>query len=158
MVALHAAANGSDGRQSLEDLSRALSLASDELWHEAAYVAARIGALESFAAGLRLLPEGRAVAARLGLQPPASPEVILHANTVPDGAMFLERLSRAEGDRLRLLGRAIVPPASYMRARSTLARRGPLGLAVAYATRVLVRLATAGTAVRALRTARRGGA
>ena len=108
MVALHAAANGSEGRQSLEDLARALSLGSDELWDEAMHVAARIDALESFAAGLRLLPEGREVAAWLGLQPPASSEVLLHASTLPDGAMFLERLRGAQGRgaRWRLLARA----------------------------------------------------
>lgn len=160
MVALHAAANGSEGVRSLEDLRRALSLASDELWHEAAAVAARIGALETFAAGLRLLPEGRDVAAWLGLQPPASSEVLLHASTVPDGALFLERLRNAQGGRARwrLLARGVVPSASYMRARSQLARRGPLGLSAAYVVRVLTRLATAGTAVRAVRSARRGGA
>ena len=158
VVALHAAANGGGGRRSLEDLRRALALASEELWHEAASIAARIGALESFAAGLRLLPDGRDVAAWLGLQPPASPEVILHASSAPDGAMFLERLRSAPRGRARrrLLARGIVPPASYMRARSQLARRGPLGLVLAYVARVLTRVATAGTAVRALRTARRG--
>ena len=159
MVALHAAANGGAAERSLEDLRRALALASDELWHEAAHVAASIGALESFAAGLRLLPEGREVASWLGLQPPASSEVLLHASTVPDGAMFLERLASAQGGRARwqLLARGIVPSASYMRVHSPLARRGAAGLGAAYALRALTRLATLGTALRAVRAARRGG-
>jgi hypothetical protein len=77
VVALHAAANGGEGRRSLEDLSRALAVGDDALWRDAARIAGRIGARHSFAAGLRLLPAGRELAGRLGLQPPMSAEVRL---------------------------------------------------------------------------------
>ncbi|MFL5884727.1 MAG: nucleotidyltransferase family protein [Thermoleophilaceae bacterium] len=157
VVALHAAANGTHGTRSIEDLERALVRADEHVWGQAARLAARIGARESFAAGLRLVPAGRALASPLGLQPPMSPEVRMHASTVPDGALFLERLRTSPGARGRaqLLGRALVPPREYMRALTPLARRGRFGLCAAYVVRLFTRVATAGTALRALRVARR---
>ena len=115
---------------------------------------------EAFSAGLRLLPAGRELAGRLGLQPPASAEVLLHARTMPEGTIFLEALRDAESarERSRLLARALVPPPRYMRTISPLARRGRIGLGAAYAVRMVRRLATAVPALRAIRLARRGGA
>jgi hypothetical protein len=157
VVALHAAANGSGGARSLEDLRRALSLADDAVWRDAARVARRVDAEESFAAGLRLLPEGRELADRLALRTPASPEVLLRASTVPQGALFLDALRSAESarERSRLLGRALVPSRRYMRALSPLARRGRIGLGAAYALRLVTRMATALPALRAIRLAHR---
>jgi hypothetical protein len=159
VVALHAAANGSGGARSLEDLRRALSLVDEAVWLEAARVAERIDAEESFAAGLRLLPEGRELAGRLGMRAPASAEVLLHARTVPHGALFLEALRSAEcmRERSRLLARALVPSRRYMRALSPLARRGRVGLGAAYAVRLVARVVTVLPALRAIRLARRGG-
>jgi hypothetical protein len=159
VVALHAAANGSRGAKSLEDLRRALSLVDETVWVEAARVAERIDAGESFAAGLRLLPEGRELAGRLGVRTPASAEVLLHASTVPQGALFLEALRSAESarERSRLLGRALLPSRRYMRALSPLARRGRIGLGAAYLVRLVTRLATALPAMRAIRLAHRRG-
>jgi hypothetical protein len=159
VVTLHAAANGSGGDRSLEDLRRALSLVDEAVWEEAARIASRIGARQSFAAGLGLLPDGRELADRLGLQPPASAEVLLHAGTVPEGAIFLEALRNAQSARERcwLLVRALVPSPRYMRALSPLARRGRIGLCAAYAVRIAKRIASARPALRAIRLARQGG-
>ena len=65
-VALHAAQHGSRASKPIEDLRRALAVLDEDLWHEAAILAAHIQALPAFATGLRHLPEGGVLAARLG--------------------------------------------------------------------------------------------
>jgi len=99
------------------------------------------------------------VAERLGAQPPASAEVLFHASTVPDGALFLDALrsARSVRERSRLLVRAVLPSPRYMRALSPLARRGRMGLCAAYVVRIFKRLATARPALKAIRIARQDG-
>ena len=100
---------------------------------------------------------GRELAERLGLGRSTSAEVLLRAGGVQDGALFLDQLA-ATGSwpgRARLLGRALVPDASYMRKNSTLASRGRAGLAASYAVRVGRRAATLGPALVAVAGARR---
>jgi hypothetical protein len=142
IVALHAAMNGPTHEGSVEDLTRALTLAGFETWSAAADLAREIGAEEVFAAGLRMLPPGRPHADDLQLAQPASVEALLRAGGAPDGAVFLDHLSATESwrGRLRLFARALVPDRSYMRYRYPIARRGPAGLAAAYALRAARRL------------------
>ena len=52
--------------------------------------------------------------------------------------------------------RQVLPPPDYLRFRSPLARRGPVGLAAAYAARPVWLARHAPRAVRAWRAARRG--
>ena len=66
-VALHAAEHGADLPHPLEDLARALRVADDDVWREAAELARRIDALPAFAAGLRFDPDGARLAERLEL-------------------------------------------------------------------------------------------
>ena len=67
-VALHAAQHESDGfKQPLRDLERALHHADEKYWHEAAALAKRLRATPTFAAGLRLHPDGAGLAVRLDL-------------------------------------------------------------------------------------------
>ena len=56
-IALHAV-HHVEGKP-IEDLARAVRIASDDEWRAAAALAARLGGLEAFASGLRLLPKLR---------------------------------------------------------------------------------------------------
>jgi hypothetical protein len=158
IVALHAANNGPEHKRSCQDLSRALEVADDETWAAAARLATETGAEEMFGAGLRILPRGRELAERLELARPATVEVMLRSAGAPDGAVFLDHLAAAASWRARmsLLGRALVPDASYMRNQYPLAARGRTGLAASYTLRLGRRLAGAVPALLALREARAG--
>ena len=158
-LALHAAQHGREVGQPLADLERAVVLPF-ELWREAASLAEKLHATPAFAAGLRLLPDGRAMASRLALPTWTPPAVVLRQQTAPDMTLMLNRALETPGLRRKtsfLLSRAFPPP-SVMRARSSLARRGVPGLAGSYIARagwLVLRLAPA---VRHVRAARRGGA
>ncbi|MDQ3586751.1 MAG: nucleotidyltransferase family protein [Actinomycetota bacterium] len=141
-VALHAAQHGKDEQKPLDDLGRALELLPEELWTEAAELAERLGATEAFATGLRLLPQGHALASRLGLGDAGSVESTLLIDPVPL-ALGFEHLSTVPGVGAKglIVLRELVPTPAFMRWWSPLARRGPAGLALAYCWR-LVWLAT----------------
>jgi hypothetical protein len=137
VVALHAAQHGREMRRTLDDLSRALERVPLETWREAARVAERLDALPAFAAGLRLDPAGAEVAGRLGLPSETSAEIVLRAATAPPTSLGFDWLARKQGVAAKtvyLAGKA-VPPVDFMREWSPLARRGRLGLALAYCWR-----------------------
>jgi hypothetical protein len=139
VIALHAAHHGTDVRQPLEDLSRAIERFPTTSWTAAAALADRLAAMPAFAAGLRLLPSGAALAERLALPDAASAEVILRARSAPPMALGFEWLNRVPGFRAktRLIAGKLVPDVQFMRAWSPLARRGRLGLAAAYGFRIV---------------------
>jgi hypothetical protein len=157
VVALHAAQHGADAGKALSDLGRALIHFPLETWEEAARQAGRLAALPAFAAGLRLLPAGAELATRLELPAELSEEVALRAASAPETAIGLQRLSATSGfaNKARLLGSELVPATAFMRSKYPLARKGTLGLAVAYAWRPFWLLGHLGPAVRARRRARR---
>src|SRR5439155_683274 len=66
--ALHAAQHGAFRPHALEDLRRGIRIVDEPCWRAAAELAAALGAQDAFAAGLRAVPEGVELAARL--QPP----------------------------------------------------------------------------------------
>ncbi|MGH2993017.1 MAG: nucleotidyltransferase family protein [Solirubrobacterales bacterium] len=163
-VALHAAEHGGDVWHPLEDLARALRVANDDVWHEAAAVARRIDAVPAFAAGLRFHPAGVRLAERLELPDERPPAVAVRAGPDVPVAITLEHLTSEQPlrARARLLLRALVPPPRYLRHWSTMRmsawpaalRRGPLGLILAYLWRpiwILLRLPRAFIAVRRAR-------
>jgi hypothetical protein len=134
-VALHAAQHGAEGGRPMEDLERALRVADEDCWREAATIAAALEATGAFAAGLALRPEGAAVAARLGVTdtpPPAA--VRFHAEGAAPLVRGIEHLAAAPGwgARARFLARKLLPKPAELRKRSSLARRGGAGLALAY--------------------------
>ena len=98
-------------------------------------MADRLDAVPAFAVGLRLLPEGARVADTLELPDESTTELRLRASSAPELALSLDWLVQAPTfrARARLVWRRLAPPPGVMRARSNLARRGPLGLAAAYA-------------------------
>ena len=156
-VALHAAQHGKEQTPPLRDLQRAVDALPLELWAEAAEIATRLDALPAFAAGLRLVPAGAAIASALKLSRSQTTDVALMAATPPDMARGFAWLDNLPGLRAKghFVARKLVPPPEWLRAWSPLARRGRLGLAAAYAWRLLWLLVHAGPGFLAWRRAQR---
>ena len=136
-VVLHAAQHGFEVGSALDDLSRALQRVAEDDWEAAAALAAELDATEAFAAGLRLVPAGRELAARLALPTKVGAETALRASTPPPVALGFFHLATTRGIRNKatILRAELAPPAAFMRSRHPIARRGRLGLAGAYAWR-----------------------
>jgi putative nucleotidyltransferase-like protein len=149
IAAMHAAQHR-DGRP-LEDLRRALAALDLETWREAAALAERIDATISFTTGLRLLPDGAALAERFGMPDAALVDAARGAGSSTRLALGFERLASARGVRAKaaLLARELAPPPDHMRWWSPLARRGHAGLAAAYLLRVAALLRDAPAGARA---------
>lgn len=156
-VVLHAAQHGIGDERSVADLERALSRVEEREWDEAAALARRLGAEGAFASGLRLTPVGREEAARLGLPEGRSLETAVRAAGAPPGVLGLYRFAKTPGvrARARLLRDEVFPAPGFLRAVSPLARRGRVGLAVAYAWRPFWLVSRLWPAVRTWRRARR---
>jgi hypothetical protein len=157
-VILHAAQHGAGWARPDEDLRRLLARCDEDLLGQAAKLAARLGATDAFAAGLRLAPEGRAVAAQLGLPGTSSVEASLRAGDAPRQALSFERLQRAKSTRARMafIWSKFVPPVAFMRHWWPPAAQGRRALVAAYVwhrPRWLLR--TAPSAFRAWRRAHR---
>jgi Uncharacterised nucleotidyltransferase len=155
-IALHAAQHGYDEGKPVIDLEVALEVLPEELWAEAAEVAAELDALGGFAIGLRILPAGRALAERLGVDRETSVDALLRVAHVPLAQGF-EELATAPGlrSKLAVIRGELAPTADFMRWWSPLARRGRVGLAAAYLWRPLYLALRAGPGLVAWRRARR---
>ena len=155
-VVLHAAQHGRAEPKPLEDLRRALEIVPESTWLDVAALARRLDAVEAFATGLRLLPQGSAVASGLGLASAASADATLRLEPVPL-ALGIEHLVSTPGwkSRLHIVLRELFPTAAFMRWWSPLARRGSAGLAAAYCWRPLWLLAHLVPGLLAWRRARR---
>jgi hypothetical protein len=140
-VALHAAQPGADMTQPLEDLKRLLAQSPDALWEAASALAEEIQATNALADGLLLLPSGREVLGRLGLEGRPRIETALAHADVPRStagyALALEELGHVSGIRAKAvwLRAKLVPPVVFMRYWTPLARRGPARLGAAYVWR-----------------------
>jgi hypothetical protein len=154
LVALHAAQHGGKPRH-LQELERALERVDDADWREAAQLAEELDASAALATGLHLLPGGAVLADRLGLPNARPVDVALRAEgSTP--ALTVELFSRAAGSaRIAMVWHKLAPPPTFMRKWSPLARKGRLGLALAYLWRPLWVLVTTPRAVRAWRAARK---
>lgn len=159
-VALHAGHHGPRFEEPLRDLRRALELLAPQDWVHAAAEAERIGATAAFATGLQLVPQGRAIAARLGVEAPRSARWLLEAAGEVPVAAGLERLSTTTGvvARASILRDELLPSPEFMRWWTPLARRSRRGLAAAYAWRLAYLLRHLPGALRAWRRARIGTA
>ena len=160
-VVLHAAQHESHRfEQPLKDLKRALHRVEEQPWKEAAGLARRLRAVPTFAAGLRLLPDGASLADRMGLLDQRPLMLSLREEDERSLLATLERLATTPGmgARLRLLGRRLAPPPDYMRWRyPRLAARGTAGLALAYVWRPVSTALRLPAAILAWRRARRAG-
>jgi hypothetical protein len=157
LVALHAASHGRRHLRSMRDLGRALERLGADEWAAAAQLAADWDALDYFVVGLRLDPAGGALLAAIGVEHDPGATARIRGEGMPRAQRGLEQLARADGvaARLRLiLLKTFLPPAS-MRLWKPLARRGPLGLALAYAWRPVWLVGQLVPALRAYLAARR---
>jgi hypothetical protein len=139
LVALHALLHGVGMPKPLLDLERALARGEPASWQRAAALARELGAEDAFAAGLRLVPEGRRLAAELGLPELSSPRALRLLAETREPAVAIERLVTTGGfrARARVIVLTLVPGPRFMRARYRLARRSRRGLACAYLLRPL---------------------
>lgn len=154
-LALHAAHHGSRWAMGLEDLSRAVER-SPEIWRQAAELARALDAMPALVAGLRLVPSGRSLIERLGLSAEARMETALADDVSRAPALTLARFAHAGDVRTRaaIVRHKLIPPATFMRHWSPLARRGRLGLFLAYAWRPLWVLSRLPAAMRGWRKGR----
>jgi hypothetical protein len=131
-IGLHAA-HHHEGK-ALEDVRRALALLDEGLWRDAVGLALRVDGLAAFATGLRLLPEGKELAERLGIADKRSVVFDLRTEDTPTAEALNELLDPELPwrERARTIGRELFPRPSFMRWWSPLATRGPLGLLASY--------------------------
>ena len=156
-VALHAAHHGIGGAKPLQDLDRALSRVGLDDWAAARTLAGCVDALDAFGTGLRMLPRGVALASQLRLPASRSRRVTMAAMNAPSVAIAADRLQVTPGlgaKAMLLLGKAF-PPADFVRLGWPLARRGRVGLALAYPWRLIMLATQAASAVVAWRAAAR---
>jgi hypothetical protein len=111
----------------------------DELWLQAAALAAELDAVEPFAAGLRLAPAAVELVGRLGLSRSRSVDAELRAGSPPPLALGFEQLARAGAMRARaeIVWRKLVPPPDFMRHWDPAAADSRVGLVRAYVRRPL---------------------
>jgi hypothetical protein len=116
-VTLHAAQHGRAWGKALSHVERALRSVDESDWVEAGSLAERLAATDAFATGLRLVPQGAELAARLSLPDTQSVKVALHASTPPPIALGFERLAGAKGIRefVSIIFRKAVPPPGFIR-------------------------------------------
>ncbi len=157
LLSLHAATSGASAGQAIADLERGLERLADETWSSAHELALRLDAVPRFIAGLMMRADGLELIDRLHLGGEMDVLSALRAAGVPPVAGGLERLRQTHGvwPRVRLLARELVPTRSFMRTWSPLARRGQLGLALAYAYRPFALVLELPAALRAHAKARR---
>jgi hypothetical protein len=137
-LALHVAQHGSQLNQPVQDLERALAQTDVETWAAAACLAVELDSAAEFAAGLRRLPAGSAVADRLKLPATRSVGIRLRSGSPPAMALGLDWLATRPGTQAKLTFAAskVLPPPEFMRAWSRTARRGRVGLGAAYVLRL----------------------
>ncbi|HXR31586.1 MAG TPA: nucleotidyltransferase family protein [Solirubrobacterales bacterium] len=137
-IALHAVQHGPAWEKPMADLRQGIARAPIDAWMKAFALAERLEAADTFAAGIRLTAEGRELAEAIGAGQGANVEAALRLDWVPTAEGFRE-LSEADGirERAAILFRELFPTPTFMRWWSSLARRGRLGLALAYLWRPL---------------------
>jgi hypothetical protein len=156
-VTLHACHHGKTVGKALSHLERALRAVEEPDWIEAASLARQLKATDAFATGLRLLPEGAELAARLSLEPSRSVNAVLHANTPPPIALGLEQLASTNSlrERIAIMAGKTFPPPGLIRYWWPPAGRNRAMLAVAYLYRPLWLLRHAPRGLQAWRSAKR---
>lgn len=157
LVALHSAHHGTGRPKTLTDVEHAVARLDRCTWERARSLAHALGASEPFAAGLRLTPDGDALADSLGLGRPASMAMWLKTNPRSYGAWALDQAlqNQRRSGRLIALARILFPSPTVMRTFFPLARRGRAGLMLAYLLRPARLAIHAGPALRDLARAAR---
>lgn len=137
-VALTATNDGPSG-MAMTDLERALDQVPEATWRRAAALASELGAMDALFGGLTQRREGAALAARLGVEGERSVEMRLRSIGGPREALTVDEIARTRGprQRVRITRDKLFPSPTYMRYWSWLARRGLVGLSLAYGYRLL---------------------
>jgi hypothetical protein len=134
-LAMHASQHGPRVTKHVDELTLALERWAAPVWDSAVVLAREIDAVEAFAAGLRLLPQGEAEAARLGLAAPAELDwKIQHRWSRPRGTFHLEAMTEANGlgERLQILRRSLLPRHAWITYEHPWAQGGRVRVIVAY--------------------------
>jgi hypothetical protein len=158
VVALHAAQHGRTRGTPLADLERALDRFPEKAWSESLSLALELQALEAFTAGLRLAERGRELAVAMGVPESSSAWQRLVSARHPAGSTRLLEILDATvtpRDRLRMLLESAFQKPERLRGKSALARRGSLGLVLAYPEHWLIAIRGLPAAIRAVTKARR---
>jgi hypothetical protein len=133
-LATHAAQHGPDDAKPLASLSYGLANWPPAVWRGASELAREVDAVDAFAAGLRLVPEGARLAAALELPETSGFEwEMRHRDERPRGTFHLRAFADAAGwrERLALLRRALVPSREWLEYEEPRARDSSLWLAIA---------------------------
>jgi hypothetical protein len=155
-AALHATHHGVTDARGLPHLEAALRVVDDETWTAALALAGDLQAVEAFATGLRLLPQGAELAARINVPDARSVKTSLLASTPPPVALGFDQLAAASwGRRLEILLRKLIPAPGFIRHWWPPAARNRATLVIGYLYRPLWLLRHAPAGYRAWRAARR---
>jgi hypothetical protein len=149
-IAIHSAQHAFESGKPLEDMRRAIEVATVEQWEAAVEQSRILGAEDALAGGLCLIPEGQILADRLGLTTRRRGMLRFAANPETETAAYqVQRVVDAAsfGEKLKLIVDGITLSPVVMRKMSPLARRGRLGLFVAYAYRPLQLMGRLGPAL-----------
>jgi hypothetical protein len=149
-LALNRAGDGYDNG----DVARAVDRADRGVWERATTLAREIDATAALATGLRLVAPGDVLADSLELPRPRSVGTAIRVGHVRREALTVDRLANAGVlRRATIVGRKLVPPPTFMRHWSPRARRGRMGLLIAYLERLVWVARGAPTAIRVWRRA-----
>ena len=140
-VALHVDVKDAPGSSPRVDLDRALRLVDHATWRRSADLARELGIESEMGTRLRSVPASYALADELQLPEDDAPRPAfrwaVHEGEVSAGAYAVARVGALSGRaRVHYVVRKLVPPVAFMRRWSDLARRGPLGLGLAYVVRL----------------------
>ncbi len=119
-LALHVAQNGPVDIKAVTDLERGLVQLPLGLWRDAERLSRLVDASAAFGAGLRVLDEGRRLAAQLSLAPVRDVELVLRSWSAPAEALQIQKLVEADSAlaRMRFVGRKLWPTTAYMLGRA----------------------------------------
>ncbi len=118
-LVIHALQNSLSVERTNTELLLSLEVVPDEVWIEAAFLAAELGAADAFAVGLSGLAPGRALAGRIGVAPSRSIPLtvrLLAEGQAESGASALDDLYHLAGWRARAVyvARKLFPSAGYV--------------------------------------------
>ena len=134
-LALHGAQHGPGDFKAMGDLRRGLERWPEEVWRDAAGLAAQLVATEAFATGLRLVEPGVEIAQRLELPTTDAMQwAIANQHLRPRGAFHWQAFVEARGFRARLnvLRRSLFPTRAWVVWEYPRAERGGVWLLAGY--------------------------
>lgn len=139
-IAMHCAQHGPDYAKGMRDLELALERWDADVWRAACELATDVGAVATFAAGLRLSTAGAELARALELPSSTGSDwEIRNRHARPRGAFHLDALveSRGAGQRISIVRRALIPKRQWIITAYPWAYGSRLRLAAGYGAHVV---------------------